>query len=48
MLYLTKRHLLTAATAYGIAPAAAQDLPANEQALYEAARKEGELTWYSG
>ncbi len=48
MLRLTKRHLLTTAAAYGIAPAHADDLPANEQALYEAARKEGELTWYSG
>lgn len=45
---VTKRHLLTAAAAYGIVPASAQDIPANELALYEAARKEGELTWYSG
>jgi iron(III) transport system substrate-binding protein len=40
---ITKRQLLTAAAAYGITPAFAQ-----EQDLYEAAKKEGELTWYSG
>jgi len=43
MIRLTKRHFLTAAGAYGIAPALAQD-----QALRDAALKEGELTWYSG
>ena len=46
--HMTKRHLLTAVAAYGIAPARAQEIPAHEQALHEAARKEGELTWYSG
>ena len=48
MLALTKRSLLTAAAAYGIAPATAAELSAREQTLYDAARKEGELTWYSG
>jgi iron(III) transport system substrate-binding protein len=48
MYQLTKRRLLTAAAAYGIAPAYAEDLPPYEQSLYESARKEGELTWYSG
>ena len=48
MFRLTKRHLLTAAAAYGIAPARADDLAAHEHALHDAARKEGELTWYSG
>ena len=51
---LTKRSLLTAAAAYGIAPATATatdtaaDLSAREQTLYDAARRERELTWYSG
>ena len=48
MYRLTKRRLLTVAAAYGTVPAWAQDLPANEQSLHEAASKEGELTWYSG
>ena len=50
---LTKRQLLTATTTFGAmptaqAPAQAQNIPAHEQASYEAARKEAELTWYSG
>jgi len=49
---LTKRHLLslTAGVAAGGAAfrAAAQDMPAHERQLYEAARREGEITWYSG
>jgi iron(III) transport system substrate-binding protein len=48
MIRITKRHLLTTAAAYGVAPARAEDLSAAEQALYAAAQKEGELTWYSG
>lgn len=50
---MTKREFLVtaaaAAAAAKINPAFAQDLPANEKELYEAAKKEGgELTWYSG
>jgi iron(III) transport system substrate-binding protein len=48
MRHLTKRHLLAAAAAYGIAPARAHDQAAGEQDLYEAGRKEAEITWYSG
>jgi iron(III) transport system substrate-binding protein len=44
--HLTRRRLLAAAAVSGLAaPAAAA---AQEQELYEAAKKEGELTWYSG
>ena len=45
---LTKRHLMTAAAAYGIAPAFAEDMQPHERTLYGDAHKEGELTWYSG
>ena len=49
---LTKRRLLTLASAITVggaaSRAAAQDLPAHERQLYEAARREGEITWYSG
>jgi iron(III) transport system substrate-binding protein len=48
MYRITKRHFLTAASAYGITVAHAQDMAATEAALHEAAKKEGELTWYSG
>jgi len=44
---ITKRHLMAAAAATALArPARA--LAPHEQELYEAAKKEGELTWYSG
>jgi iron(III) transport system substrate-binding protein len=54
MRVLTKRELLTGAA--GLAAAAiiparravGQDLPAHERELYEAARREGEVTWYTG
>ncbi|HEY8289027.1 MAG TPA: Tat pathway signal protein, partial [Acetobacteraceae bacterium] len=45
---LTKRQLLAAVAALGIRPAWADDLPPNEKALYDAAKQEAELTWYSG
>jgi iron(III) transport system substrate-binding protein len=52
MLVLTKRRLIATAAAAGTGLAAraasAQDLTAREQALYDAAKKEGALTWYSG
>jgi iron(III) transport system substrate-binding protein len=50
MQHITRRQFI-ATTAAGAAlaqGAQAQGLPAQEQALYEAAKKEGELTWYSG
>jgi iron(III) transport system substrate-binding protein len=49
---LTRRRLLIAATASGLtaqaAQAQAQAAQEQEQQLYEAAKKEAELTWYSG
>jgi iron(III) transport system substrate-binding protein len=48
---ITKRQVFAigAGVALGRAlPAAAQNLPAHERDLYEAARREGEITWYSG
>lgn len=52
MTNLTKRQLFSATTAFAIGgtavQAAAQDLPAHERQLYEAARREGQITWYSG
>jgi iron(III) transport system substrate-binding protein len=46
---LTKRQLLaTAGSAFALRGAKADDLPPHEQALYDAAKQEGELTWYSG
>ncbi len=46
----TRRHFIaTAAAGSALArSAAAQDLPAHERELYDAAKREGELTWYSG
>ncbi|MBU8547134.1 MULTISPECIES: ABC transporter substrate-binding protein [Roseomonadaceae] len=48
----TKRQILTLTTGVAIGGAsfraAAQDMPAHERQLYEAARREGEITWYSG
>jgi iron(III) transport system substrate-binding protein len=50
----TRRRLLggtTALAAAAILPeriALAQDMPAHERQLHEAARREGELTWYTG
>jgi len=45
---LTRRHFIAASTvALGAGRAAAQDLPPNERDLYEAAKREGEVTWYS-
>lgn len=40
--------LATAAIIAGSGGLRAQGLPAHEQQLYEAAKKEGEITWYSG
>ncbi len=52
MILITKRDLMrmtAAAAAIGAAGGAhAQEIPAHERALHEAARREGELTWYSG
>jgi iron(III) transport system substrate-binding protein len=52
MTSLTKRQLLSAAALVGVGGkafrAAAQDMPAHERELYEAAKREGEITWYSG
>jgi iron(III) transport system substrate-binding protein len=52
MTRLTKRGLLSIAAGATIGGAAfraaAQDLPAHERQLYEAAKGEGEITWYSG
>ena len=47
---VTKRTFLAAGAAFGLGACAAraQDMPAHERELYEAAKKEGELTWYSG
>jgi iron(III) transport system substrate-binding protein len=47
---LTKRSFLAATAAFGAAGRAAhaQTMPAHERELYDAARKEGEVTWYSG
>jgi iron(III) transport system substrate-binding protein len=55
---LTKRRLLAATAAttastiaalsLGARTARSQDMPEAERALYEAARKEGSVTWYSG
>ncbi|MFC7542137.1 hypothetical protein ACFQU2_25300 [Siccirubricoccus deserti] len=50
----TRRHVLKAAAGaavYGLAApalATAQTLPPHERELYEAAKREGEITWYSG
>lgn len=54
MQYVTKRRFLAtaaSATLAGLAVpigAEAQDMPAHERELYEAAKREGEITWYSG
>jgi iron(III) transport system substrate-binding protein len=52
MTMISRRDLAAiAAAGLGLAasgPARAQDLPAHERALYDAARREGEITWYSG
>ena len=47
---LTKRQLIAGAAGGVLLPrlGRAADLLPHEQALYEAAKKEGELTWYSG
>ncbi|MGK7861248.1 ABC transporter substrate-binding protein [Falsiroseomonas sp. E2-1-a4] len=49
----TKRQILSLTTGIALGGgaafrAAAQDLPSHERQLYEAARREGEITWYSG
>ncbi len=45
---ITRRHFIgTSTVALGASRAAAAELPPNEQELYEAARREGEVTWYS-
>ena len=54
MQYVTKRRVLAtaaSATLAGLAApigAGAQDMPAHERELYDAAKREGEITWYSG
>ncbi len=54
MQYVTKRRVLAtaaSATLAGLAVpigAKAQDMPAHERELYDAAKREGEITWYSG
>ena len=49
MTSIDRRHLLAAAASLAIARSAtAQTLPPHEQELYGAAKKEGELTWYTG
>lgn len=52
MLMITRRFLFGAAAGGVLAGfgrhARAEDLPDHEKALYEAARKEGEITWYTG
>ncbi|MBR0666797.1 extracellular solute-binding protein [Roseomonas hellenica] len=52
MILISKRDFLrasAAAAALGAAGRArAQEMPAHERTLHEAARREGELTWYSG
>lgn len=46
---ITRRQFGLIAAGAGLAgQARAQDLPAHERDLYDAAKKEGELTWYSG
>ena len=47
---LTKRTFIMSSGAFGLTGgvAAAQEMPAHERALYDAAKKEGEVTWYSG
>jgi iron(III) transport system substrate-binding protein len=49
---LTKRQLLSLGAGFAIggaaSRAAAQDMPAHERQLYEAAKREGQITWYSG
>ncbi len=51
MVPIGRRALFLAAAAGASAsamPAGAQDPPAHERELYEAAKREGEVTWYSG
>lgn len=49
---LSKRQLLSVTTGFAIGGlarrAVAEELPAHEKQLYEAAKREGEITWYSG
>ena len=46
---LTKRSFLAGTAAVSlVGRARAQQMPAHERDLYDAAKKEGELTWYSG
>lgn len=49
---ITRRRLFGAAAGAAFGglglPAAAQDVPAHERELFEAAKREGEITWYSG
>jgi iron(III) transport system substrate-binding protein len=45
---ITRRHFIVVSGAVlGAARATAADLPPNERELYEAAKREGEVTWYS-
>jgi len=45
---ITRRHFIVASgVALGAGRVMAADLPPNERELYEAAKREGEITWYS-
>ncbi|MBC9206353.1 extracellular solute-binding protein [Roseomonas aerophila] len=49
MTHIGRRGLLAAAAIIAAkGPASAQTLPEHERALHEAARREGEITWYAG
>ena len=50
MARITRRGLFATggATLGGATPAPAQEMAAHERELHEAARREGELTWYTG
>src|ERR1700692_3721448 len=51
MAQFTRRHVLAGAAGLaliGTNRAKAEDLPPHEKELYESAKREGELTWYSG
>jgi iron(III) transport system substrate-binding protein len=44
---ITRRHFIAASAALGASRAVAEELPAHERELYDAAKREGEVTWYS-
>ncbi|MBV9783190.1 MAG: extracellular solute-binding protein [Acidisphaera sp.] len=45
---ITRRSFMAAAALGAAGPAMAQDMTENERALYDAARREGKVTWYQG